>query len=117
MRVGWYRETTVKCIDCRYVRSLLVVRQRLVFQITAQKNCVRGVIKGFGRIMPKALKRQFVPKIREAITDDALLAAATPTNLVAGMRLTINSATAMTSSSIEICITAPLVFIKNPHRC
>ena len=75
MRVGWYRETTVKGIDCRYVRSLLVVRQRLVFQITAQKNCVRGVIKGFGRVMPKALKRTFVPKIREAIADDALLAA------------------------------------------
>jgi transposase len=70
MRVGWYRETTVKGIDCRYVRSLLVVRQRLVSQITALKNCVRGVIKGFGRVMPKALKRHFVPKIR-AIRRDA----------------------------------------------
>ena len=75
MRVGWYRETLVKGLDCRYVRSLLVVRQRLVSQITALKNCVRGVIKGFGRIMPKALKRQFVPKIREAIVDDPALAA------------------------------------------
>ena len=74
MRVGWYRETTVKGLDCRYVRSLLVVRQRLVFQITAQKNCIRGVIKGFGHIMPKALKRTFVPKIRAAIADDPLLA-------------------------------------------
>ena len=75
MRVGWYRETMVKGLDCRYVRSLLVVRQRLVFQITAQKNCIRGVIKGFGRVMPKALKRTFVPKIRAAIADDPLLAA------------------------------------------
>jgi len=75
MRVGWYRETTVKGIDCRYVRSLLVVRQRLVSQITALKNCVRGVIKGFGRVMPKALKRHFVPRIREAIADDGMLAA------------------------------------------
>ena len=75
MRVGWYRETTVKGLDCRYVRSMLVVRQRLVFQITAQKNCVRGVIKGFGRVMPKALKRTFVPKIRAAIADDPMLAA------------------------------------------
>jgi transposase len=75
MRVGWYRETTVKGLDCRYVRSLLVVRQRLVSQITALKNCVRGVIKGFGRVMPKALKRRFVPKIRDAIADDALLVA------------------------------------------
>ena len=33
MRVGWYRETVVKGIDCRYLRSLLVVRQRLVSQI------------------------------------------------------------------------------------
>ena len=57
MRVGWYRETTVKGIDCRYVRSLLVARQRLVSQITAIKNCVRGIIKGFRRVMPKALKR------------------------------------------------------------
>ncbi|MGB2660015.1 MAG: IS110 family transposase [Pseudolabrys sp.] len=75
MRVGWYRETTVKGIDTRYVRSLLVVRQRLVFQITALKNCIRGVIKGFGRVMPKALKRRFVPKIREAVANNTLLAA------------------------------------------
>ena len=75
MRVGWYRETTVKGFDCRYVRSLLVARQRLVSQITALKNCVRGVIKGFGRVMPRALKRHFVPKIRAAIESDVMLAA------------------------------------------
>ena len=75
MHVGWSRETAVKGLDCRYVRWLLVVRQRLVHQITAQNNCVRGVIKGFGRLMPKALKRQFVPKIREAIASDAALTA------------------------------------------
>ncbi len=81
MRVGWYRETVVKGIDCRYLRSLLVVRQRLVSQITAIKNCVRGVIKGFGRVMPKALKRHFVPKIRAAIADDPMLAALIEPNL------------------------------------
>src|SRR6266853_816072 len=41
MRVGWYREVTVKGLDCQAVRALLVARAQIVSQITTLKNCVR----------------------------------------------------------------------------
>ena len=40
MRVGWYREVTVKGLDCQAVRALLVARAQIVSQITTTKNCV-----------------------------------------------------------------------------
>src|SRR4029077_20922087 len=42
MRVGWYREVTVKGLDCQAVRALLVGRGKIVARITSLKNCVRG---------------------------------------------------------------------------
>jgi transposase len=53
MRVGWYREVTVKGLDCQAVRALLVARAQIVSQITTLKNCVRGILKTFGSY-PKA---------------------------------------------------------------
>jgi transposase len=54
VRVGWYREVTVKGLDCQAVRALLVARAQIVSQITTLKNCVRGILKTFGRVLPKA---------------------------------------------------------------
>jgi transposase len=59
MRVGWYREVTVKGLDCQAVRALLVARGQIVSQITTLKNCVRGILKTFGRVLPKGLRSQF----------------------------------------------------------
>src|SRR6201987_326478 len=59
MRVGWYREVTVKGLDCQAVRALLVARAQIVSQITATKNCVRGILKTFGLIVRKRLRSQF----------------------------------------------------------
>jgi transposase len=56
MRVGWYREVTVKGLDCQAVRALLVARAQIVSQITTPKNCVRGILKTFGRVLPKGLR-------------------------------------------------------------
>ena len=47
-RVGWYREVTVKGLDCQAVPALLVARAQIVSQITTLKNCVRGLLKTFG---------------------------------------------------------------------
>src|SRR5215831_5327304 len=42
MRVGWYREVTVKGLDCQAVRALLVARAQIVSQITTLKKlCAR----------------------------------------------------------------------------
>src|SRR6516164_4819537 len=51
MRVGWYREVTVKGLDCQAVRALLVARAQIVSQITTLKNCVRGILKTFGFVI------------------------------------------------------------------
>ena len=59
MRVGWYREVTVRGLDCQAARALLVARAQIVSQITTVKNYVRGILKTFGRVLSKGLRRQF----------------------------------------------------------
>ena len=73
MRVGWYREVTVKGLDCQAVRALLVARTQIVSQITTLKNCVRGILKTFGRVLPKGLRSRFPDRVREAIDGHPVL--------------------------------------------
>ena len=73
MRVGWYREVTVKGLDCQAVRALLVARAQIVSQITTLKNCVRGILKTFGRVLPKGLRSQFSARVRAAIDGHPVL--------------------------------------------
>jgi transposase len=75
MRVGWYREVSVKGLDTQAVRALLVVRAKLVSQVTGIKNCVRGVLKTFGRVLPKGLRSQFPARVRTAIAGHDVLEA------------------------------------------
>ena len=75
MRVGWYREVTVKGLDCQAVRALLVARAQIVSQITTLKNCVRGILKTFGRVLPKGLRSQFAERVRAAIDGHPVLGA------------------------------------------
>jgi transposase len=75
MRVGWYREVTVKGLDCQAVRALLVARAQIVSQITTLKNCVRGILKTFGRVLPKGLRGQFPARVRTAIDGHPVLEA------------------------------------------
>src|SRR5215470_12196524 len=75
MRVGWYREVTVKGLDCQAVRALLVARAQIVSQITTLKNCVRGILKTFGRVLPKGLRSQFAARVRAAIEGHPVLGA------------------------------------------
>jgi transposase len=75
MRVGWYRKVEVKGHGCQALRALLVARAQLVSQVTTLRNCVRGILKVFGHILPKKLRAGFIDQVREAITGDATLAA------------------------------------------
>jgi len=74
MRVGWYREVTVKGLDCQAARALLA-RAQIVSQITTLKNCVRGILKTFGRLLPKGLRSQFPARVRAAIDGHPVLVA------------------------------------------
>jgi transposase len=75
MRVGWYREVTVKGLDCQAVRALLVARGQIVSQMTTLKNCVRGILKTFGRVLPKGLRSQYPARVRAAIDGHPVLGA------------------------------------------
>jgi transposase len=73
MRVGWYREVAVKGHACQALRALLVARAQIVSQVTTLKNCVRGILKTFGRVLPKKLRATFIASVREVIDGDAAL--------------------------------------------
>jgi transposase len=75
MRVGWYREVMVKGLDCQALRALLVARAQIVSQITTLKNCVRGILKTFDRVLPKGLRSQFAERVRMAIDGHPVLGA------------------------------------------
>jgi transposase len=75
MRVGWYREVMVKGLDCQALRAQLVARAQIVSQITTLKNCVRGILKTFGRVLPKGLRSQFAERVRTAIDGHPVLGA------------------------------------------
>ena len=73
VRVGWYKEVTVKSMDTHAVRALLAARTQLVCQLTTLKNTVRGILKTFGLIMPPGSGRQFERRVREMIDEHAVL--------------------------------------------
>lgn len=73
MRVGWYREVTVKGHDCQALRALLVARAQIVAQVTTLKNCMRGILKTFGHVLPKKLRAGYIASVGEIIDGNATL--------------------------------------------
>jgi len=73
MRVGWYREVTVKGHGCQAVRALLVARAQIVSQVTTLKNCVRGILKTFGHVLPKKLRATYITSVGQIIEGDTTL--------------------------------------------
>ena len=73
MRVGWYREVAVKGHDCQALRALLVARAQIVSQITTLKNCARGILKTFGHVLPKKLRRNFIVSVGKIIDGNTTL--------------------------------------------
>jgi len=73
MRVGWYREVVVKGPVSQALRALLIARAQLVSQVTALKNCVRGILKVYGIVLPKQLRKSFPVAAREAVAGHGTL--------------------------------------------
>ncbi len=73
MRVGWFREVAVKGHDCQALRALLVARAQIVSQITTLKNCMRGILKTFGHVLPKKLRASYIASVREIVQGNATL--------------------------------------------
>src|SRR5271166_2933089 len=76
MRVGWFREVAVKGHDCQALRALLIARAQIVSQITTLKNCMHGILKTFGHVLPKKLRASYIASVREIVQGNATLSAA-----------------------------------------
>jgi transposase len=63
----------VKGHDCQALRALLVARAQIVSQITTLKNCARGILKTFGHVLAKKLRRNFIVSVGKIIEGNATL--------------------------------------------
>lgn len=75
VRAGWYREVRVKGRGAMLAKGLLGARRQLLSIALALENQIRGTLKTFGRIVPKAAGGLFEKNVRTLINDDAEIAA------------------------------------------
>jgi transposase len=65
VRMGWYREVTVKSLDSQVIRSFLSSRARLVEGRVDLINQIRGMLKPFGLVAGKGGRQPFMDRVRE----------------------------------------------------
>jgi transposase len=75
VRAGWYREVRVKGRSAMLAKALLGARSQLLTMSLALENQIRGILKTFGRIVPKGAGGLFEKNVRALITGDAELSA------------------------------------------
>jgi transposase len=75
VRAGWYREVRVKGRSAMLAKALLGARSQLLNMSLALENQIRGILKTFGRIVPKGAGGLFDKNVRALITDDGEIAA------------------------------------------
>jgi transposase len=75
VRAGWYREVRVKGRSAMLTKALLGARSQLLGISLALENQIRGLLKTFGRIVPKGAGGLFEKHVRALITDDSEIAA------------------------------------------
>ena len=73
VRVGWFKEVQVKSLAARERMALLGVRRRLVDIRVEIDGQIRGILKTFGRVLPKGLRSRFPDRVREAIDGHPVL--------------------------------------------
>src|SRR5215467_6096221 len=75
VRAGWYREVRVKGRSAMLAKALLGARCQLLSMSLALENQIRGILKTFGRIVPKGAGGLFEKNVRALIMDDAEITA------------------------------------------
>jgi transposase len=75
VRAGWYREVRVKGRGAMLAKALLGARSQLLGMSLSLENQIRGILKTFGRIVPKGAGGLFEKDVRALITDDGEIAA------------------------------------------
>jgi transposase len=67
LRTGWFRPVHVKSPSAREQRAMLAARSTLVARLKDIENSVRGLLRGFGLRLPRALRGRWEAGVREAI--------------------------------------------------
>src|SRR5829696_269415 len=67
LRTGWFRPVHVKSLSAREQRAMLAARSTLVARLKDIENSVRGLLRGFGLRLPRALRGRWEAGVREAI--------------------------------------------------
>jgi transposase len=67
LRTGWFRPVHVKSLSAREQRAMLAARSVLVARLKDIENSVRGLLRGFGLRLPRALRGRWEAGVREAI--------------------------------------------------
>ena len=68
--VGWYREVKVKSEESQRIRAILVARSGLVTIRRNIENQVRGLVKEYGLLFPRAIGLQFRKLVVELLGED-----------------------------------------------
>lgn len=64
LRTGWFQPVHVKTADARELRTMLSARATLVARLKDLENSVRGLLRGFGLRLPRALRGRWEPAVR-----------------------------------------------------
>lgn len=75
LRTGWFRPVHVKTMDAREQRALLSARASLVARLRDMENSMRGLLRGFGLRMPRALRGRWDAAVRDCLTGHPTLLA------------------------------------------
>jgi transposase len=75
VRAGWYREVRVKGRGAMLAKALLGARSQLLGISQGLENQIRGILKTFGRIVPKGGGGLFEKNVRTLVTEEAEIAA------------------------------------------
>ena len=73
IRVGWYREVRIKSNESQAVRSLLVVRSRLVKIRRDLENQVRSLLREVGLVLPRAVGSRFRKQVLSLLDEKHIL--------------------------------------------
>ncbi|CAL4867177.1 IS110 family transposase ISMno14 [Asticcacaulis sp. MM231] len=71
--VGFYKEVRVKGFDSMLTRTLITGRTKLLKICTEHSNQIRGLMKTFGRIVPKGVGGKFDHKVRDLLDGKSAL--------------------------------------------
>lgn len=68
LRMGWFRPVHVKAVDTREQRTRLTARDTLARRTRDLENSIRGLLRGYGLRVPRALRGRWDAAVRQLVS-------------------------------------------------